>query len=179
VADKVPPAEDALPQPHKDGGSFRHSLLGLPGLLALGIVLLDQLTKWLVVRAWPVPYGDELVIVPGLLKFVHWRNTGAAWGIFASHTWLLTLVSAVACLALVVGFNAFTGRKRLFAIPAGILLGGIAGNLIDRAFYAKGVIDFIRLPHFPAFNVADSAITCSIIFIIACELFCHKKDTNQ
>ncbi len=156
---------------------FRTSLVGLPGLLALAVVLLDQLTKWLVVMAWPTPFRpeDEVVVIPHLLRFVHWRNTGAAWGIFADHTWLLAAVSAVAALALAIGFDAFTGRRRLIAIPAGCLLGGIVGNLIDRAFYSQGVIDFIRFPSFPAFNVADSAITCSIVFIVACELLGRRK----
>ena len=155
----------------------RTALIGQPGLLALAVLLLDQLTKGLVVLAWPVPFRpeDEVVIIPHLLRFVHWRNTGAAWGIFADHTWILAIVSAVAAVALAVGFDAFTGRRRLIALPAGALLGGILGNLIDRAFYSQGVIDFIRFPSFPAFNVADSAITCSIIFIVACELLGRKK----
>ena len=160
---------------------FTTALFGLPGLLALAVVVLDQLTKWLVVMAWPTPFRpeDELVVIPHLLRFVHWRNMGAAWGIFASHTWLLAVVSAAAALALAIGFNAFTGRRRLVAIPAGLLLGGIVGNLIDRVFYSQGVIDFIRFPSFPAFNVADSAITCSIIFIVACELFGHGKKAGK
>ena len=158
--------------------SFHTSLFGLPGLLALAVLFLDLLTKWLVVLAWPEPFEHDLVIIPGFFRLVHWRNTGAAWGIFAGHTWLLTAISAAACILLAVFFNKFTGKRPLTAIPAGLLLGGIAGNFIDRAFYSEGVIDFLRFRSFPAFNIADSAITCSIIFIIACELF-HKEKPAQ
>ena len=178
MADNRPSADEEATR-RKSCRNFRNSLLGLPGILALAVLALDQLTKWLVVLAWPVPYEDVFVVIPGVLRLVHWRNTGAAWGIFASHTWLLTLISAVACLALALGFDSFTDRKPMRALPAGVLLGGIAGNLIDRAFYPQGVIDFISLPHYPAFNVADSAITCSIIFIIACEFLRGRKATKD
>lgn len=154
---------------------FFTSLRGLPGILALAVFGLDHLTKWLVRLAWPTPGEGEFVIIPGFFKLVHWRNLGAAWGIFNEHTWLLAVMSLLAALMLIIFFRRFTEGKKLYALPAGILLGGIVGNLIDRAFFTEGVVDFLAFRWWPAFNVADSAICCSVIFIIICNLITGWK----
>ena len=65
------------------------------GLLALSVVLLDQLTKWLTVWKWPRPFGegDEVWVIPGFFRLVHWRNLGAAWSILEGRMGLLTVIS--------------------------------------------------------------------------------------
>lgn len=151
------------------------SLAGLPGILALAVLLLDQLTKFLVCRICPNPGAAEYVVIPGFFKLVHWRNTGAAWGIFAEHTWLLTAVSLLAAAAVVIFFKTITEGKPRFALPFGVLLGGIVGNLIDRAFFSAGVVDFLAFGWWPAFNIADSAICCSVIWIVVTGLFFSGK----
>ena len=122
----------------------RTSLLGLPGILALAVLALDQASKLLVCAIWPQPGSGQLVLIPGFLRIVHWRNPGAAWGIFSDHTWMLAALSLAAAAAIVIFFRTITEGKAILAIPFGVLLGGIIGNFIDRAFYAGGVIDFIR-----------------------------------
>ncbi len=161
---------------------FWARLCGGPGLLALSVVLLDQLTKWLTVWKWPRPFGegDEVWVIPGFFRLVHWRNLGAAWSILEGRMGLLTVISAVAAVLLAVFFHRLTEGKARYAIPCGCLLGGVVGNLIDRAFYREGVIDFLRFEFgsygFPAFNVADSAITCSVIFWVVCAFYTEMQE---
>ncbi len=164
-----PAAEESSPKP------FYINLWGLPGILALVVLILDQLTKFAVCRICPQPGAAEFVVIPGVFKLVHWRNLGAAWGLFNEHTWMLAVLSGVAAVALAAGFRVLTEGKTRFAIPFGILLGGIIGNFIDRAFFAEGVIDFIRVGWWPAFNVADSAICVSVFWIIIANLLPAKK----
>lgn len=131
--------------------------------LLYGITLLDQWTKWWVQGR--LRYGERIVLIPGFLDFRHVRNTGAAWGLFAGFQPILVLVS-LGVLALL----AFRGR-RLFGFTLtgrwtlGLLAAGICGNLIDRLRqgYVLDFIDFyVGRWHFPAFNVADMAITIGV-----------------
>ena len=62
----------------------------------------------------------------------------------------------------------------MLAMTYGVLLGGIVGNLIDRAFFPEGVVDFLAFRWWPAFNIADSAITCSVIFLIVHAVFFER-----
>ena len=156
-------------------GLSRTSLLGLPGILALTVLALDQASKLLVCAIWPQPGSGQLVLIPGFLRIVHWRNPGAAWGIFSDHTWMLAALSLAAAAAIAIFFRTITEGKAILAIPFGVLLGGIIGNFIDRAFYAGGVIDFIRFEFWPAFNVADSANCCSIAFLVAASILSGRK----
>src|SRR5688572_15169992 len=110
-------------------------------LLAGGIVLLDQLTKLLVLRTLSFGY-DEKVIVDGFFKFVHWGNTGAAWSMFHGNNELLAIVSLIALLVLFVYRHHFDTRTTLGQISLGLIFGGIIGNLIDRLF-RNHVIDFV------------------------------------
>ena len=146
-------------------------MTGWPGIAALAVLLLDQLTKLLVYTIWPVPGENELVVIPGFFSLVHWRNRGAAWGLFARHTWLLAAVSLVAALAVAAFFKRLSEGKPSLALAYGVLLGGIVGNLVDRACFAEGVVDFLAFRWWPAFNVADSAITCSVLFLMVHALF--------
>ena len=154
----------------------KSALLGWPGVVALAVLALDQLTKFLVYTIWPVPGENELVVIPGFFSLVHWRNLGAAWGIFARHTWLLAVVSLIAALAVAVFFRRLSEGKPVLAMAYGVLLGGIVGNLVDRAFFPAGVVDFLAFRWWPAFNVADSAITCSVVFLLVHAIFFERAD---
>lgn len=141
----------------------------------MAVLLLDQLTKWLVVRSWPEPGVEECVVIPGVFRLVHWRNLGAAWGVLDGRPWLLGIFSLVVALAMVLLWKRFTEKNPIYAIPCGVLLGGIVGNMIDRLFFPDGVIDFIRFEFWPAFNIADSAICCAIAFLVGYEFFAGVK----
>ncbi len=131
------------------------------GVLAAAIVGLDQLTKRLVVSG--IAIGGEKHLLPGV-KLVHVRNSGVAFGFFSGGG-ALVLVLTLAALALLIGYFVTHPQRRGLWIPTGLLVGGALGNLIDRL--ANGAVtDFIKLPHWPAFNVADMAITFGVLALV-------------
>ncbi len=134
------------------------------------VILADQVTKWFVVR-W-IPVERPLVVIDGFFQLVNWRNTGAAWGMFQGFNGILALVSVVTLVAL-VWFRRSLGvdRSRVCCLSIGLIAGGIVGNLIDR-LRVGSVIDFLDFYvgtyHWPAFNVADSAICVGVfLYVIA------------
>jgi signal peptidase II len=129
--------------------------------VAAAVVALDQLAKELV-RSGVEP-GERHDLVLGI-KLVNVRNSGIAFGLLSDGGALLVVGTAVALLALVFFFVTHTGRPLVW-LPTGLLLGGAIGNLIDRALEGS-VTDFVKLPHFPAFNVADIAITVGVVALI-------------
>lgn len=156
------------------------SFWGWPGLLALAVCLLDQLSKWLIVSQWPE--GTLWEIIPGFFNLVHVRNPGAAWGIMASHTWLLACLSLLAFLVLAIFFPRFHGGSRLASISLGAVQGGIAGNMFDR-WFRQSVVDFLDFHlagyHWPAFNIADSAICVGVTLLIVWSLFGSQPDSEK
>ena len=140
--------------------------------LPLVVVIVDQVTKAMV-RA-SLPLHTSVTIVPGLLDFTHVRNTGAAFGILntADFPFKTVVIAVVATLALVgVGmYAASLAHHQLVArVGLALILGGAAGNLLDRIAVGS-VVDFVdvywRSYHFWAFNVADSAITVGVAIMM-------------
>jgi signal peptidase II len=134
--------------------------------IAAVVVVLDQLTKaWLVSMLDP---GERLEIVGDLLRFVHGQNTGALFGMFRDQALLFAIVS-VGVIGLIVWYHGSSGRNTLLSVALGLLLGGAIGNMIDR-FRLGHVIDWVDAGigdlRFYTFNVADSAITCSILLLL-------------
>lgn len=144
------------------------------GLIAAGIFLADQLTKFIVLRM--LDLHAERVVLEGFFKFVHWGNTGAAWSLFRHNNGALAAVSAVAMVALWIFRRHFEAHRVLGQVALGLLFGGITGNLLDRVLPSRQhVIDFLYfyvIPRdggeigFPAFNVADSAICAGVGLLI-------------
>jgi len=141
-------------------------LVGLALAIAAVGYGLDQLTKWIVeTRMYE---GQSIDVLPPLLRWHFIRNPGAAFSIGTDVTWIFTLV-----MAAVVAYILVLLRKvasPVWAVALGALLAGAAGNLTDRLFrepsFGMGhVVDFIALPNFAIFNIADSLIVCSMIGI--------------
>jgi signal peptidase II len=145
--------------------------------LALFILALDQLTKWLALRS--IPAGDEQIVIPGFFNLVHRDNTGAAWSLFPGNNAVLALVAGVALVALFLARRQFNSHTLSGQIAFGLIFGGILGNLTDRLLPSRhAVMDFLHFYmqrrgsseplDFPAFNIADSAICTGValIFII-------------
>ena len=130
--------------------------------VAVAVLALDQLTKALV-RGGLEP-GERRELIGGVLDLVNVRNSGVAFGFLSGGGTLLVVGTAVALALLVVFFATHTGRALVW-LPTGLLLGGALGNLIDRAREGS-VTDFVKIPHWPAFNVADVAITFGVIALI-------------
>jgi signal peptidase II len=162
-----PPEVDAAQAAAGSPGTGGLSVLtvGLASLVVGG----DQATKALV-RA-RLPLHSSRAVIPGLLDLTHVQNTGAAFGIlnaadFPHKAALIAVVAAVALVSIAI-YAARVSPHQLFArIGLALILGGAAGNLIDR-FVAGYVIDFVDVYwgryHFWAFNVADSAITVGVV----------------
>ena len=141
--------------------SVRVAAFARATLVAAVVVILDQVTKSLV-RA-NIPLGDHDKFLPGV-TLVHDRNTGVAFTLFAGGG-ALVLVVTFAALALLIGYFAMRPDRQLLWLPTGMLVGGAIGNLIDR-ISSGGVTDFIQLPHWPAFNVADMSITFGVLTLL-------------
>ncbi|HZB75902.1 MAG TPA: signal peptidase II [Solirubrobacteraceae bacterium] len=127
----------------------------------VAVIALDQATKAIVREE--IARGDALELILGF-DLVHVRNTGVAFGLLADGGALLLVGTALALLALIVFFVLHSGRPLVW-LPTGLLLGGAIGNLIDRAHQGH-VTDFLKFPHFPAFNVADIAITFGVVALV-------------
>ena len=129
--------------------------------LTLAVVAADQATKALV-RA-NVDLGSRDGVFPGV-ELVHVRNRGVAFGLFSDGGVVLVAIGVASVLAL-LAFFATHSRRPLVWLPTGLLLGGAAGNLIDRLRQGY-VTDFIDLPLWPAFNLADTCITIGVLSLL-------------
>ena len=168
-------------------------------LIVLAIILLDQLTK-----VWTISASDGAnpslikVILNDYVNIVHYRNKGAAWGMFSNNTSILAVISLLAFIYFIFDFPALTENIKFRKFSWSLLIGGVFGNFIDRAFRPEGVVDmlevfipipsflhsfvekFVRLTdygayHFPAFNVADAGICVGVLSYFFHVVFFSKK----
>ena len=140
--------------------------------LPIVVIALDQLTK-AIVRA-TLPMHESVTIVPGFVDFTHVRNSGAAFGILnAAEFPFKELVIALIATAALIGIGIYAAslahHQLVARVGLALIIGGAAGNLIDRVV-AGSVVDFVDVYwqswHFWAFNVADSAITIGVAIMI-------------
>jgi signal peptidase II len=145
--------------------------------LPLAVLALDQATKALVRER--LPLHDSVTIIPGFLDFTHVRNTGAAFGImnltdFPYKTVLLAVIASLGLVGVALYSASLQRRQLLARIGLALIIGGAAGNLLDRIIVGH-VVDFVDAYwgswHFWAFNVADSAITIGVTIMILDMLF--------
>jgi len=136
-------------------------------VLLAGIVAADQIIKEVVTST--IERGQQESVIAGI-KIVNVRNTGVAFGQLQDGGAIVAVVITLAIAALLAYF-ARHARRRLMWLPTGMLLGGALGNVIDRV-REGAVVDFVKLPYWPAFNVADVAITFGVIVL----LFVMEKD---
>lgn len=147
----------------KKGGKLFRNKHFLFFSLALVIVLLDQLTKILLTAN--ISLGQSLVIIPNFLSLVYVQNTGAGFGILKGFGFFLIIISLLVIIVIFDYYKKITLKQKLLLFSTAILLGGVVGNLIDRLFHGF-VIDFINFNFWPAFNVADMAITIGVVGLI-------------
>ncbi len=144
-------------------------------IIALSLLLVDQVTKWSVVGRMAL--GTERALLPGFFRLVHWGNTGAAWSLFHGNNYGLALVSIGALVVLFLARKHFEADRLPGQVALGLVFGGILGNLVDRLVHGH-VVDFLYFHvirrdgvevGFPAFNVADTAICTGvgIIFLLS------------
>jgi signal peptidase II len=152
-------------------------------LLSLCVVAADQITKLMVADS--LTLYQRVKVLP-FLDLVHLHNTGAAFSLLAGASgWQNRLFTAVAVVVSVGIFWWLTRLPRqgksLLALGLALLLGGALGNLIDRVLYGY-VVDFILVYYqewsYPAFNVADSAITCGVALILFDGLVLERRQAG-
>jgi signal peptidase II len=131
------------------------------GLVLVVVVVLDQVTKALVRGG--IDVGEEDSVLPAV-SLVHVRNTGVAFGAFSGGGLIVVALVAAALSALLYYFVTHLD-KPLVWLPTGMLLGGSIGNIIDRV-RDGAVTDFVKLPAWPAFNVADVSITFGVLVLL-------------
>ncbi|VXB45652.1 signal peptidase II [Citricoccus sp. K5] len=162
----IEPSHPAGPEDTTATAPKRHRAWVAVLVFAVGYVF-DQLTKRWVEST--MTEGQVTDVLAPVLRWHFIRNPGAAFSIGEEHTWIFTIIqSAVAVVVVVLLFRV---RSTLWAVALGGLLGGVLGNLTDRLFRPPGfgvghVVDFIALPNFAIFNIADSLIVCSMIGIV-------------
>ena len=144
-------------------------------LPAVVVVIVDQVSKWYVEQ---IVQPLELPVISGFFTIVCIHNYGSAFGFFQGWRFFLIAVGfAVLCVLLYMWKHHAQGQWR-YAIPLGFIIGGAVGNAIDRVRFGY-VIDFLDFfigsYHWPAFNVADTAICLGTIYIIIVSIFTHNK----
>jgi len=131
------------------------------GVVLVAVLATDQLVKALVTEG--LLRGEQRDLL-GPIKLVNTRNTGVAFGQLQDGGIIVSLVIALALGALLVYFVRHASTPLIW-LPTGMLLGGALGNIVDRV-REGAVIDYLKLPHWPAFNVADAAITVGVVILL-------------
>jgi len=136
-------------------------------LIATTVLLADQLTKWLVLLH--ISEWRSVCVLTGFFQLVHWRNTGAAWGILQDRNLILVIISVLTIAGLCLFRRSLQLQHRINRVALGLISGGIVGNLVDRVRLGC-VVDFLDFYigqyHWPAFNIADSAICVGVALYI-------------
>jgi signal peptidase II len=142
-------------------------------LIALAVLILDRITKWVIVQT--IPLEDTVPVIPGFFRLTHLENTGAAFSLFADSTspFRTALLIAFSLAALsVVAVLLWRSRNEfnIITLALSLILGGALGNLWDRLVNGK-VTDFLdfylSIHHWPPFNVADSAIVVGALLLLS------------
>ncbi len=149
------------------------------------ITFTDQLTKYIISSSLPLYHTTptaSIPLIPNFLYLIHVHNTGAAWSLFAGYPKLLGLFGLVVLLFFYFFRKSLQLQYTPFQIIFGLLCGGTLGNIIDRLRFGY-VIDFIdiHLPHYrwPAFNIADCAISTSIVIYLLYTFGFFKIKSNS
>jgi signal peptidase II len=159
---------------HRPLGARRSQWLGLSAV-ALAAVVADQLTKQIVSSQLPL---DDEVHVAGPLSIHHVQNSGIAFGLFASATPIVTVLTAAAVGWMLFFFARSGARHPVLPVALGLLIGGSASNLIDRIRLGH-VTDFIDLAYWPAFNLADSFIVSGVVILLVALLAADRRKPGR
>ncbi|HYK73489.1 MAG TPA: signal peptidase II [Pseudoneobacillus sp.] len=136
-------------------------------IIALFVIILDQVTKWLVEKKMVL--GESITIIENFLYITSHRNRGAAWGILQGQMWFFYVITIIVIIGIIYYIQKVAKGKLLLGIALGLMLGGAIGNFIDRVI-RKEVVDFINTYifsyDFPVFNVADSALVVGVALLM-------------
>jgi signal peptidase II len=148
-------------------------------LISLLVILLDQITKWLIVSR--MEYGESIQIIDNILYITSHRNRGAAWGILQGQMWLFYVITLIVIVGIIIYIQKAAKNKWLMGLSLGLMLGGAIGNFIDRVV-RKEVVDFIHTfifgYNFPVFNIADSALCIGVILLMI-QMFKDERESKE
>ena len=139
--------------------------------IAFAAIAADQLTKYIVTSQLQL---DEGLHVVGPFWIHHVQNSGIAFGLFASATAAVILLTAVAVAAMLIFFARSGARHPILPVALGLVIGGSLSNLLDRVRLGY-VTDFLDLRYWPAFNLADSFIVIGVLVLLAALVFAERQ----
>lgn len=145
-------------------------------VIALAVVGIDLLTKWLVRSNMVL---GESIPKEGIFRLTYVTNTGGAFGIFANQAFLLALIAIIGVSIFLFYLRYLPLDSTLLKVGLGLDLGGAAGNLIDRLRFDGKVTDFIDIGAWPVFNVADMSLVVGTILIAYYLLFVTSKKASR
>lgn len=151
--------------------------------MAVLTLALDVVSKVLVVAELEDTGRPPVRVVPDVLYLVHTRNTGAAFSLGASYTWVLTAIAVGVILVILVSARRLASTG--WAVALGLILGGACGNVADRLFRNDGgVVDFLALvdpfdPPWPVFNLADACLCVGVAILVGMELTGRRLDGTR
>jgi signal peptidase II len=148
-------------------------------LIALAIIAIDQISKWLIVAKMEI--GESFSIIENVLYITSHRNRGAAWGILEGQMWFFYIVTIVVTVVLIYFLRTWAKGKMLLSLGISFMLAGAIGNFIDRLFRGE-VVDFIDVYiftyNYPIFNIADSSLVIGVI-IMAIQMIKEEKAAKK
>ena len=154
-------------------------------LTALGVIILDQVSKFIIAAS--IGFYESVPVIGGFFNLVHVRNRGMAFGLMnrpdaGISLYFLIAITIIAVLLIIIWSVRLKHEERGLLFGLSLILGGAVGNLIDR-IRLKEVIDFLDIYlgsyHWPAFNIADSAITIGAIWIAVYIVFFNKAGSGK
>lgn len=148
-------------------------------LIAIFIIILDQVTKWMIVTKMYL--GESIPIIEDFLYITSHRNRGAAWGILQGQMWFFYVITAIVIIAIIYYMQKEAKGKWLLGVSLAFMLGGAIGNFIDRLL-RKEVVDFIHTYilnyNFPVFNIADSALVIGVVLLMI-QMLRDERETKE
>jgi signal peptidase II len=148
-------------------------------IIAVVIILFDQITKWLVVKNMEL--GQSITVLENIFYITSHRNRGAAFGILQGQMWLFFIITAIVIVGVIYYMEKDAKGKSLLQTALAFILGGAIGNFIDRLFRGQ-VVDFIDVKvinyDYPIFNIADSALVVGVI-LISIQFLLESKSSKE
>ncbi|WP_058307888.1 signal peptidase II [Gracilibacillus massiliensis] len=135
-------------------------------VIALAVIVIDQVTKWLIVTNMEL--GERISLIESFFYLTSHRNSGAAWGILQGQMTFFYIITIIVIGFIIFYIQKYAKESMLLGTALAFVLGGAIGNFIDRLF-RKEVVDFfdiyIGTYNYPIFNIADSALVVGVIII--------------
>lgn len=147
-------------------------------VIALIVFIIDQMTKWFVVKEMEI--GQSIPLIEGVFHLTSHRNRGAAFGILQDQRWFFIVITLLVVGGIIYYLRKVGRDKPLVSYALALILGGAAGNFLDRLLTGE-VVDFLdfTLIHYPIFNIADSAIVVGVALMILDTLLEMKKERRS